>query len=283
VESVVRDIRQIGRLTSGPIFVLGDLCQPGEDYADELLGRLAAEKVRNQLIFELFNPVSRKILNQMSLASAKFCLEISPESHDPEVRKAAGRNYSNEALEQTLGDALEIGCGRVDVFFLIGLPKQTAESVMENIDYCDYLLKKFKGDKRLALFIAPLSPFLDPGSLGFEQPQRYGYRVLFRTLKEHRQALLSPNWKYSLNYETEWMTRHQIAETAYEAILRLNRVKAKHGVISGAIPLEAGDRQNKQVPGEREDTVGAAGGTAQAETAACLLVVANRAVVAPRG
>ena len=103
---------------------------------------------------------------------------------------------------------------------------------MDTIDYCDYLLQKFKGDKRLSLFISPLSPFLDPGSLGFEQPERHGYRVLFRTLKEHRQALLSPSWQYSLNYETEWMTRQEIAEVAYEAILRLNRVKAKHGVIS---------------------------------------------------
>jgi hypothetical protein len=102
---------------------------------------------------------------------------------------------------------------------------------METVDYCGYLLQKFGADKRLALFIAPLSPFLDPGSLGFEQPQRHGYRILFRTLKEYRQVLLSPSWKYSLNYETEWMTRHQIADSAYEAILRLNRLKAKYGNI----------------------------------------------------
>jgi urease gamma subunit len=118
---------------------------------------------------------------------------------------------------------------------MIGLPKQTTESVMDTIDYCDFLLEKFKGDKRLSLFIALLSPFLDPGSLGFERPERYGYRILFRTLNEHRQALVSPSWKYSLNYETEWMSRQQIAETGYEAILRLNRVKAKHGVISKQI------------------------------------------------
>ena len=231
-ELVVRDVRQIGRFTTGPIFILGDLCQSGENYAYELLHLLQKERVKNQLVFELFSPVSREILHQMSLASANFCLEISPESHDPEIRRVAGRHYSSESLEQTLGDALDVGCGRIDVFFLVGLPKQTPESVMDNIDYCDYLLEKFKSDKRLSLFIAPLSPFLDPGSLGFEHPERYGYRVLFRTLNEHRQALLSPSWKYSLNYETEWMTRHQIAETAYEAILRLNRVKARHGVIS---------------------------------------------------
>ncbi len=231
-ELVARDVRQIGRLTRGPIFILGNLCWVGEDYAYELLHLLQKDKVKNQLVFELFSPVSREILHQMSLASPNFCLEISPESHDPEIRRAAGRNYSSESLEQTLGDALDVGCGRLDVFFLIGLPKQTPESVVETVDYYDYLLKKFKGDKRLFFFIAPLSPFLDPGSLGFEQPERYGYRVLFRTLNEHRQALLSPSWKYSLNYETEWMSRHQIAETAYEAILRLNQVKVKHGVIS---------------------------------------------------
>ncbi len=231
-ELVVRDVKQIGLFSKGPIFILGNLCHSGEDYAYELLRLLQKEKIKNQLIFELFKPASKDILYQMSLASPNFCLEISPESHDPEIRRAAGRNYSTESLEQTIRDALDVGCGRLDIFFLIGLPKQTPESVMENIDYCDYLLGKFKGDKRLSLFISPLSPFIDPGSLGFEQPERYGYHILFRTLNEHRQALLSPSWKYSLNYETDWMSRHQIAETAYEAILRLNRVKAKHGVIS---------------------------------------------------
>ncbi len=127
---------------------------------------------------------------------------------------------------------------------MIGLPRQTPQSVMDTIDYCGYLLDKFKGDKRLSLFIAPLSPFLDPGSLGFEQPERYGYHVLLRTMEEHRQALVAPSWKYSLNYETEWMTRQQIVDTAYEAILRLNRLKARYGVISRQM-AEVGEERLK--------------------------------------
>lgn len=241
-ESVARDVRQIRRFSRGPIFILGDLSQPGENYADDVLHRLQQDRVKNQIIFELFSPASADLLRQMSLASANFCLEISPESHDPEVRMASGRHYSNAALEQTLGDALAAGCGRLDVFFMIGLPKQTPQSVMDTIDYCDYLLQKFKGDKRLSLFIAPLSPFLDPGSPGFEQPESHGYRILFRTLKEHRQALLAPSWQYSLNYETEWMTRQQIVDTAYEAIRRLNHLKAKYGVISKEM-AEAGEKR----------------------------------------
>ena len=243
-EAVVRDVRQIRRFISGPIFILGDLRQPGEEYAYEVLRLLQKEKVKNQLIFELFNPAPKDLLHQMGLASPNFCLEISPESHDPEVRRASGRHYSSEALEQTLSDALDAGCGRLDMFFLIGLPKQTPQSVMDTIDYCGYLLDKFKVGKRLSLFIAPLSPFLDPGSLGFEYPERYGYRILFRTLEEHRQALVAPSWKYSLNYETEWMTRQQIVDTAYEAILRLMRLKAKYGTISKEM-AEAGEKRLK--------------------------------------
>jgi len=231
-QSVVQDVKQIGYFSNGPIFILGDIRQPGDSYAYELLHLLQKNRVKNQLILELFSPASGEFLHQMGLSCPGFCLEISPESHDPEVRRASGKPYSTEALEQTLSHALDAGCRRLDIFFMIGLPKQTPQSVMDTIDYCGSLFEKFSGDKRLSLFIAPLSPFLDPGSLGFEQPERYGYRILFRTLEEHRQALLSPSWKYSLNYETEWMTRQQIVDTAYEAILRLNRLKAKYGIIS---------------------------------------------------
>ena len=241
-ELVAQDVKQIARFSNGPIFILGDICQPGDSYAYELLHLLKKDRVKNQLIFELFSTASGDLLQQMGQSCPGFCLEISPESHDPEIMRAAGRPFSSQALEQTLGDALNANCGRLDIFFMIGLPKQTPQSVMETIDYCGFLLEKFKGDKRLSLFIAPLSPFLDPGSLGFEQPERYGYRILFRTLEEHRQALLSPSWKYSLNYETEWMTRQQIADTAYEAILRLNRLKAKYGIISQRM-AEAGEQR----------------------------------------
>ncbi len=239
-DAVLQDIKQIERFSNGPIFILGDLCQSGEEYAYEILQKLQKNEAKNRFILELFTPASRDVLRQMGRACPNFCLEISPESHDPEVRRAAGRYYSNQELEQTISDALDSGCGRLDLFFMIGLPKQTPSSVMATVDYCEYLLQKFKGDKRLFPFIAPISPFLDPGSLSFEQPQRHGYRTRFRTLEEHRQALLSPSWKYSLNYETEWLTHHQIADIAYEAIRRLNNLKAKYGIVPQTL-AEAGE------------------------------------------
>jgi len=243
-EAVARDIKQIERFSTGPIFILGDLQQAGDEYAYEVLRRLERMRVKNQIILELFTPAPQELLRQMSRSCPNFCLEISPESHDPKVRKASGRHYSNEDLERTMADALEFGCSRLDIFFMIGLPQQTPKSVMETIDYCDHLFQKFNGDRRLSPFIAPISPFLDPGSLAFEQPERYGYKVLFKTLEEHRQALVAPSWQYSLNYETSWMTRQQIVDSAYEAIIRLNRLRAKYNTISVEM-ADIGDQRIK--------------------------------------
>jgi len=230
-ETVIRDIKQISHFSNGPIFILGDLNQAGEEYASRVLDLLTQNPVKNQFILELFYPASKDFLRRMSRACPDFCLEISPESHDPAIRKIMGRPYSDKDLEQTLSDALEVGCRRLDVFFMIGLSKQTPQSVSDTIDYCEHLFKRFHGDRRLSLFISPLAPFLDPGSLGFEHPERFGYHVLFHKVEEYRQALISPTWKYSMNYETDWLTRGQNVDSSYDAILRLNKLRVKYNII----------------------------------------------------
>jgi len=249
-EAVVSDIRQIGRFSKGPAFVLGDLRQAGDDYANRLFQLLRDNPVRNQLIFELFNPAPAEYLQEMGRASPGFCLEMSPESHDVEVRRAEGRHFSTEDMEQTFRDALDAGCGRLDVFFMIGTSGQTPQSALDTVEYCGHLWERFGGDKRLCLFIAPLAPFLDPGCLAFEAPEKHGYRVLFKTLEEHRQALVQPSWKYSLNYETRDMDRGQLVETTYEAMIRLNRLKAQYGVIS----KELSEAENRRLQAAREMT-----------------------------
>ncbi len=158
---------------------------------------------------------------------------ISPESHDEEIRMALGRAYDNKSLEKTIEDALELGFKWVDVFFMIGLLKQTPESVRATIKYCGALLKQYtaNGNGRIHLYISPLAPFIDPGSLAFENPQKHGYKLFYKTLEEHRQALLAPSWKYMLNYETKWMSRDESVSSTYEATFQLNRLKVEHSLL----------------------------------------------------
>jgi B12-binding domain/radical SAM domain protein len=225
------DIFNIADHLHAPVMVIGDIFQPGEEYAFAFLQEMKKRPIPNHVAFEFFVPPSRPRLQRIADSILNFDLEISPESHEEEVRKAFGRPYDNEALERMIGDAVELGSKRIDLFFMIGLPKQTYSSVLETVDYCRSLLGRFRTYKGLMPFISPLAPFLDPGSEVFEAPERFGYRLLYRTVEEHRRAMTSPSWKYFLNYETEWMNRDEIVDSTYEAGRRMNRLKLELGLI----------------------------------------------------
>jgi B12-binding domain/radical SAM domain protein len=233
-EAVIRDIKSVERFTKAPVFILGDFRQAGDDYADRLLTLAERERVRAPIMMEFFGPADQAFMARVGRVFPGFVLEISLESHDEQVRRAFGKPYDNAAIEATMQYALEAGCSRLDLFFMIGLPLQTYQSALDTVAYCETLLERFQDYRRVFPFVAPMAPFLDPGSLVFENPERYGYRLLARTLEEHRQALIQPSWKYTLNYETQWLTRDEIVQASYEAGRRLNRIKARYGLIDAA-------------------------------------------------
>jgi B12-binding domain/radical SAM domain protein len=237
---VAKDIHTTSRYTNGPIFVVGDLRQGGEEYAENLLKHLREFKPANQIVLELFGPAPKEYFEMVANAIPNFNFEFSPESHLEEIRRSSGKTYSNVELEETIASALECGCQKFDLFFMIGLPHQTPEKALGTVDYCEDLLRKF--GKRLNPFISPLAPFIDPGSLAYEESEKFGYNVLYRTLEEYRQALLQPSWKYTLGYETRWMTRDEIVDTTYQAALRLNQVKAQFGLINSRTAGQVDER-----------------------------------------
>jgi B12-binding domain/radical SAM domain protein len=233
----VRDIRGFGK---GFLMVIGDIRQAGMDYAQRFLDEIGV--LKDPITLELFTPASEAFLRQVAKSLPNFSLEISLESHDPEVRRAFGKHYSNEAVEKSIEAAFAAGCKRLDVYFMIGLPKQTPQSVRDTVAYCGELLDRYGRGGRVHPFVSPLAPFLDPGSLAFEEPEEYGYRLFHRSLEDHRRALVHPSWKYVLNYETEWMTREDIVLSSYEASLELNRLKARHGLMSAEELSKAEER-----------------------------------------
>lgn len=225
------DIFHIADHLNAPVMIIGDVFQPGEDYAFRFLRELKTRRITNHIAFEFFVPPSRPQLERIADSVPNFNIELSPESHDEEIRRGFGRPYTNEAMERMIADAIDLDCQRIDLFFMTGLAKQTSRSVLDTVDYCRTLLERFQPYQRLLPFISPLAPFLDPGSMAFEEPEKYGYRLLYRTVEEHRNALLAPSWKYILNYETDWMSRDEIVYTTYEAGKRLNQLKNEFGLI----------------------------------------------------
>jgi B12-binding domain/radical SAM domain protein len=231
-EKVLEDIRQIGSYFRGAIFLLGYIQQPGKQYAEKLLSLIKEERPKNEIVFEFFAPPSAELARTIGNSMERFDAQISPDSHDPAVRDAQGRHYSNEQLESSIGELLKAGAGRVDMFFMIGLSHQDADSVRQTVGYSKKLIGLLKAGERFMPFISPLAPFVDPGSDAFENPDRMGYRLFAKTLSEHRKLLLQPSWKYVLNYETKWMTREEIVDATYAAGLAMNKTKEQAGIIT---------------------------------------------------
>ena len=230
--SLVANVEAFAHLTRGPIALIGDLRMAGGAHASEVLERLRRSGVRNEIIIELFEVPQAGFLREVDRCLPHWSIEFSPESHDQAVRDAqeGEADYTTEQMEEMLREALRLRCERLDVFFMIGLPGQTLESVRGTVDYCERLFQL--GDRRLSCYISPMGPFLDPGSRGFEEPERFGYRLFARTLEEHRQLLVQPTWERILNYETRWMTRREIVDATYDAAERLNELKMRYGRIA---------------------------------------------------
>jgi B12-binding domain/radical SAM domain protein len=231
-DSLVANIVAHSRLMRGPIFLVGDLLQAGTEHAEAVLQRLKVADVENQIVFEFFDLPTIDFLRRIDASVRNWSLELSPESHDQKVRGAQEGEapYDNQQFEEAILEALRLRCTRIDVFFMIGMPQQTYQSVQDTAAYCERLFEI--SDRRLSCFISPMGPFLDPGSRIFEAPEQFGYRMFARSLEDHRRLLVEPSWERILSYETEWMTRAELVDATYDAAEKLNQSKLKHKRIS---------------------------------------------------
>lgn len=205
------------------------------------LDEIAKTELRS-ISFEQFHLTPLDVLDRMGKLPAKVSLTLSPESHDPRIAKLSGRGvYSNEEMEAWIEQAMGRGIHAIDIWYFVGMPEQTPDSVMETIDYASHLLDKFKG---LAVnpMVCPMVPFLDPASNIFENPEAHGYKVFFRTVEEHRRGMTRASIINRMNYETKWLPREKLVETGYKAIRRLMEEKARHGALPGSAVARYNDK-----------------------------------------
>lgn len=180
--------------------------------------------------YEQFHLTPRATLDRMAQANPNTVITLSPESHDLRISKLAGRGtYTNEELEAWLVDALDAGISQIDIWYFIAMPEQDPASVQATVEYCAHLLHKFAG-ARVNPMICPMIPFLDPASTFFEQPE-HGYRVLFRTVEDHRRGMMNASLLNRMNYETRWLSRREIVDVGFRAVRDLMQIKAQTGML----------------------------------------------------
>ncbi|AZU64676.1 B12-binding domain/radical SAM domain protein [Neobacillus mesonae] len=229
---LISDIQFISRFSRAPIFILHDLRQGGREYVDEFFQRLKKLHLKNEIVFELFQYADEAYFKQIEESVPNYSVEITLETHDEKIREYNGKfSCTNAKVIETLNSALKHSCKKIDLFFMVGIPGQTPQSAVENIDFCETIHLACSKDPRIYYFVAPLAPFLDPASPAFEHPEIYGYKKLCHTLEDHRKAIAQPSWKHMLSYETKNMTRNDIVNSTYESAERLNDFKLTYGLI----------------------------------------------------
>ena len=139
------------------------------------------------------------------------------------IRRINGREYSNESLEKSIADAKEAGCKKFDVYFTLGISGQGEKELKDDIEYATKLMKYEKGSEmKVYSFISPLTPFIDPGSLIYEKPEKYGFHITARTIEEYYNLLdKGKSWVDFLNYYNDWMSAKDIERLTYQSEIEM--------------------------------------------------------------
>jgi B12-binding domain/radical SAM domain protein len=233
-DKLVADARTIASFSAAPIFMVHDPRIGGVPRAERFFELFAASGVRNELVIELFYPAGPDFFELVRRSTRAWSLEITIESPDEDLRRVNGKfSCSNAEVEATLAAALEHGCGKLDLFFMVGIPHQRPDQALATVEYCRHLVERFGAEARLQFYVAPLGPFLDPGSRAYEDPA-LGYRKRFETVAEHRRALEELDWRDVLSFDTDGMDRATLVATTYDVSERLERLKYDAGLIDAA-------------------------------------------------
>ena len=230
--SPARIVRDIKKLNEYGIYFIGlfqDARMAGKKYWQELFSLLVKEKPYiERLSLDILAPVDEEFVKQASGITGNLILHLCPDTGSDEVRKLLGRNYTSKKLLETIKL-----CHKYHVpvtnFFSVGLAGETEEHMKETwelwkkLDKMDHeALKKghFGGvESSVPIGGQILGPIvLDPGSKAFDDPEQYGYRLLYKNLEEYIEWLSKPSWHQWLNYETIAADRNTIVEMIHRSM-----------------------------------------------------------------
>lgn len=199
-------------------------------------GILLEEIRRNRLdihfAIEFFRPHAKPDIIKIAEKLPGTLIHISPESFDEEVRSFhKNMRYSNEELGMNIDLIDNIDDLSMNIWFMAGLAKETRQSIDKTLSFIrKYYMKSRHTDKNGMQYIELI--FLDPGSLAFDFPRRYGYRLLYKTFSEHMKSFEMPIFKYHINFESSYHTREELFELFLYMHEQMDKIYYEHNIIN---------------------------------------------------
>jgi hypothetical protein len=226
-EDVYFDIVEICRFSPCDVLIKGDIRLPGRHFAERLLSLLQHKTVANVLVFEISAAADAFYMREIARSIPRFRLNIAPGSHDETLREKNGISYSNADLESTIAASLKVRPVQSRVLFLTGLPGQAQDSLGDTVGYCEYLLRRFDGDKRLNIALALCPP---PPDIPLQESlERYGYFPGMNVPNFPVGDSAYPGKNKKAGRRKAGMDAEQIALSAYDSLIKLARLENKYG------------------------------------------------------
>jgi len=217
----------------------------GKGYWQEIFATLKKEKPAiERLSLDLLIPADEDFIREIASIGREIILHLCPDTGSDQVRRTLGRPYSNQALLDTMRLCHKY---RIPVtnFFSVGLAGETVAEIGETwelwaeLDTMNEEARR-RGDfgdieESVAIGGQILGPIvIDPGSPAWDDPERYGYTLLYKNLEEYVEGLSKPTWKHWLNYQTKELDRESIAELINQSIEFTIDQRERHGFYSQA-------------------------------------------------
>ncbi|MHA1440013.1 MAG: cobalamin-dependent protein [Promethearchaeota archaeon] len=227
---VAQELLNISQSFNFPMRFIGDLRICGRRYCDKLFEYLGNYRIDNPITFEFFTPATKHYLKRIGKHFSRVSIEISPESGNQEVRMFQGRPFTNRGIFDMIKNFNLLNEYLFIMWFQVGNALDSENSLKETIKFSEDAIKLDPNNTHP--FLSPLAPYIDPGSLAFEYPQKFSYKITRPNLKKQIEGFEQPLWKYYLNYETKNLNSDDIIQLTYKYVKMLEEIKVKYNLLS---------------------------------------------------
>jgi B12-binding domain/radical SAM domain protein len=226
---IADDIR---RLNKQGIYMLGLYQDPrigGKEYWRDLFTILRSEKLEIEcLSIDIFTPIDEEFVKAVASTKKQVVFYFCPESGHYNARRIQGRRYSNGEILDTVKLCYKYRIP-VTLFLSTGLAGETFETMKDTIELWDKLcslnqlaLEKYnfrKIGKDILIGGPIMGPIIiDPGSLAYDSPEKYGYKITFNNLKDCIEAFSQPSWHQWINYETNLLNQEDLINLIFKFV-----------------------------------------------------------------
>jgi hypothetical protein len=215
----------------------------GDKYWKELTAAIHNAKLDvKRLTFDIFTPVNEEFVREIAAIGIQVVFYICPDSGSSLVRQIQGRDYSN----QDLLDSIEL-CHHynipVTVFFSSGMAGEDNKSINVTWELWDDICSLGRASVSRGSFqnmgqqiptpiTSPVS--IDPGSLAFDYPDDYRYRLTIKSFEDYIEAFSKPSWHQWINYETDLLNRDEIVDQIFRSMDYAVYEMDKYGIYDNA-------------------------------------------------